>query len=150
MNFYHRHRDSIIQYIKYCIVGLFCAALDIGVLNGLLHFFPTENKLLLTLFNTLAYGTAVMNSYLWNSKFTFQAKKNTRQFIAFIIQSLISLLIANIIFVAGLWLFDHIHGFPQWLETNIPKLASMYLSALASFFFNKYFVFAKKKEAAAE
>lgn len=138
------YRNFLFDYLKYSIVGTSCGAIDLGVLNGLLYFFPTKQAVMLTLYNSLAYGLAVTNSYIWNSKFTFKAKKNVKQFIAFTIQALVSLLIANLIFITGIKLFSLNSTLPSWLATNIAKLLSMFLSSTASFFFNKYIIFRKK------
>lgn len=139
-----RYRNFLIEYFKYSIVGICCGAIDLGVLNGLIYFFPTKQAAMLTVYNTIAYGLAVMNSYIWNSKYTFKAKKNVKQFIAFMFQALVSLLIANLVFVGGLKLFSFIPSFPNWLMTNTAKLLSMFISSTASFFFNKYFIFREK------
>lgn len=145
MNFFSRYKTSFFEYFRYCIVGISCAILDLAALNGLLYFFPTEKTAMLTLYNSAAYGLAVLNSYIWNSKFTFQVKKTKKQFIAFIVQALICLLIANLIFLLGLWLFSLFSDFPKWIETNVSKAISMYLSSTASFLFNKFIVFRKKR-----
>lgn len=139
-----RYKNGMIDYLKYCIVGISCAVIDLGALNGLLYFFPVDDPIRLTIYNSAAYGLAVLNSYIWNSKYTFNVKKSVKQFIAFIIQALISLMIANLVFLFGLWLFGFVFDFPKWLETNIAKALSMFLSSSASFFFNKFFVFRKK------
>lgn len=145
MNFFSRYKTSFFEYFRYCIVGISCAIIDLGALNGLLYFFPTEKTAMLTLYNSAAYGLAVLNSYIWNSKYTFKVKKTPRQFIAFIVQALISLVIANLVFLFGLWLFGFASGVPKWIKTNIAKALSMFLSSTASFFFNKLIVFRKKR-----
>jgi putative flippase GtrA len=136
--------SGLIEYVKYCIVGVSCAVIDLGALNGLLYFFPTEKPVRLTLYNSIAYGLAVLNSYVWNSKFTFKVKKTRVQFIAFIFQALVSLMIANLVFLFGLWMLGFTAYFPKWLKTNISKALSMFLSSTASYFFNKLLVFRKK------
>lgn len=144
MTFFKRYKNGIIEYFKYSVIGTSCAVLDLGVLNGLLYFFPTTDTMTLTIYNSTAYTVAVLNSYIWNSKFTFKVKKNKKQFLAFIIQAIISLFIANIIFITGLWLLHFVAVFPEWVKTNLAKGLSMYLSSLASFFFNKLIVFRKE------
>ena len=139
-----RYKTALIQYLKYSVIGLTCAGLDLGLLNLFLYLFPTNNTVLLTLFNSAAYVAAVLNSYFWNSKFTFNESKTIKQSLAFIFQALVSLVIANLVFISGLWLLGFIPVFSKWVITNMAKLLSMYLSSLASFFFNKYFIFRKK------
>ncbi|MCT2536013.1 GtrA family protein [Aquibacillus koreensis] len=146
MKFLKRYKNGFIEYGKYSVIGIVCAALDIGVLNALLYFFPTNDTVLLTIFNSTAYMAAILNSYYWNSKYTFKIKKSKKQFIAFIVQAFVSLLIANIVFIGGLWVAEFFSTLPNWLQTNIAKGLSMYLSSLASFFFNKHFVFKDRLE----
>jgi putative flippase GtrA len=118
--------------------------IDLGVLNGLLYFFPTKQSIILAIYNTIAYGLAVLNSYILNSKYTFKVKKNPKQFIAFLVQALFSLVIADFVLVFGMWLFSFTSSFPDWLKTNISKLVSMFISSTASYFFIKYIVFRKQ------
>ncbi|WP_147805043.1 GtrA family protein [Alkalicoccus halolimnae] len=144
MGIIYRYRKGFSQLGLYSIVGVSCALLDIGVLNFLLYLFPTRSTFLLALFNTLAYTSAILNSYYWNSRFTFRVRKTRRQFAAFIGQALISLLIANGVFLLGIWIFPLLFPFSDWLNTNIAKGFSMFASSLASFFFIKFFVFTHK------
>lgn len=139
-----RYKNSILEYFNYCIVGISCAVIDLGVLNGFLYFFPTNHPYWLSFYNSIAYSLAVLNSYIWNSKYTFKVRKNKKQLIAFIIQALVSLMIANLVFIFGLWLFGFIYIFPIWVKTNLAKVISMFLSSTASFIFNKFIVFRKK------
>ena len=139
-------KKGFIQYFKYASIGLSCAVIDLGVLNGILYFFPTDHRGLLTLYNSVAYGLAVLNSYIWNSRFTFQegSTHSYKQFLSFILQSLISLVISDAVFVGGIDILKVFFVMPKWIMTNTAKLTSMFLSSVASFFFNKYFVFRTK------
>lgn len=143
MTILKRYKKSLIQYGKYSVVGISCAIIDLLMLYGLLYFFPTNHSYLLTCYNSAAYGLAVLNSYIWNSRYTFKRKKNPKQFIAFIIQAVVSLFIADFVFLIGLWLLGGIDLFSKWINTSIAKAASMFLSSISSFFFNKYIVFKK-------
>ncbi|WP_186578501.1 GtrA family protein [Aquibacillus kalidii] len=141
MKFLKRYKNGFIEFGKYSVIGIVCAVLDIGILNGILYFYPTNDTVLLTTYNSLSYMVAILNSYYWNSKYTFKIKKSKKQFAVFVVQAFVSLLIANIVFIGGLRVFELTSTLPNWLQTNIAKGLSMYLSSLASFFFNKYFVF---------
>ena len=147
MSFFRRNKRGFVQYANYTVIGICCAAIDLLVLNGLLILFPAADTATLTLFNTLAYTAAVTNSYYWNSKYTFKVRKTRRQLIPFILQAAVSLLIANGVFLGGLWLLEQLASFPKWVSTNIAKGLSMYLSFSASFFFNKYIVFRAELQA---
>lgn len=137
---------GLIQYIKFGAVGLTSGALDLGSLNLLLLIWPTSNHVLLVVFNTFAYALAVLNSYIWNSKYTFkEGHSNSHgQKVAFIVQAIISLFISDGVLYVGTTLLTMTHWFPKLVVYNIAKLLSMFLSSLASFFFMKFFVFRKK------
>lgn len=139
---------GIIQYLKFGTIGLTSGALDLGSLNLMLFFWPTSNHLLLVGYNTFAYALAVLNSYIWNSRYTFREGlvRSKKQKAAFIIQALVSLLISDGILYVATLLLSIGHWIPQLLVYNIAKLLSMFLSSLASFFFMKYFVFNNKDE----
>ncbi|HET6871406.1 MAG TPA: GtrA family protein [Sporolactobacillaceae bacterium] len=137
---------GFIQYIKFGAVGLTSGALDLGSLNLLLFIWPTSNHVLLVIFNTFAYDLAVLNSYIWNSRYTFkEGNSNSHgQKVAFILQAIISLFISDGVLYVGTSLLTTTHWFPKLVVYNIAKLLSMFLSSLASFFFMKFFVFRKK------
>ncbi|AQQ53386.1 GtrA family protein [Planococcus lenghuensis] len=141
MSFFRRNKQGLLQFANYGLIGILCAGLDLLVLNALLIFFPTTDPFLLALFNTIAYTAAVSNSYYWNAKYTFKVKKSRKQLIPYIGQAAVSLLISNLVFLAGLWALGRLSWFPGWIDTNIAKGLSMYASFQASFFFNKYLVF---------
>lgn len=137
---------GFIQYLKFGTVGLTSGALDLGSLNLMLWLWPTDNHAMVVFYNTFAYGLAVLNSYIWNSRFTFRGglKNSHRQKVAFAVQAGVSLLISDgILYVAALFLTE-LHFLPKIVVYNIAKLLSMFLSSLASFFFMKYFVFREK------
>ncbi|WEG13728.1 GtrA family protein [Pullulanibacillus sp. KACC 23026] len=138
---------GLIQYIKFGSIGLTSGALDLGSLNLMLWIWPTSNHLLLVVFNTFAYALAVLNSYIWNSRFTFREglERSHKQRAAFIIQAVVSLLISDGVLYIATLILSIGNVIPRLLVYNIAKLLSMFLSSLASFFFMKYFVFREKK-----
>ncbi|HEU5138610.1 MAG TPA: GtrA family protein [Bacillales bacterium] len=143
-----RFRKGLFQYGQFSIIGVTSGILDLGSLNLLLFLFPTEDPVFLTLFNTIAYSLAVLNSYIWNAKYTFREGKERgyRQKLIFVAQAGVSLIISDVSFVLAIDLF-HWFSLPSWIEYNASKGASMFLSATSSFFFMKFFVFRKRSEA---
>ncbi|RKQ12891.1 GtrA family protein [Oceanobacillus bengalensis] len=137
-------REIVVQAILFSLIGGLNALIDIGSLNLILYFWPTENSLYLLLFNTIAYILAVTNSYLWNSNLTFRknASKNKRELTLFIIQAFVSLMISNVVFVGGAFLLG-ILPIPTIAEQNIAKGTAMIISSAASFLFMRYYVFRK-------
>ncbi|TFJ92743.1 GtrA family protein [Lentibacillus salicampi] len=131
-----------LQFVQFGVIGFANAAIDIGTLNLLLILFNTDGRMLLLLYNTIAYSLAVVNSYYWNASITFKrsAKGSNRQRILFIIQGLVSLGVSNLVFLGLNELLDYT-AVPSWLRYNAAKGLAMFLSFLASFFMVKYFVF---------
>ncbi|WP_022792549.1 GtrA family protein [Marinococcus halotolerans] len=138
----NQKRRGPLQALQFSVIGVTNAVVDIGALNLLLFLFPSEERMTLTLFNTIAYALAVTNSYIWNVFITFRdsAKGSTRQRLVFIIQGLISLGINNAVFLGFNALFQAL-GVPTWIRQNLAKGLAMLASFTASFFMMKYFVF---------
>ncbi|SFP86956.1 GtrA family protein [Salibacterium halotolerans] len=130
------------QFMQFSVIGLTNAGVDIGTLNLLLLLFPTDERGLLALFNTIAYSLAVANSYFWNVMITFRnsAEGSRRQRLMFILQGIVSLGVNNIVFLGANQLLE-MAGVPRWLRYNAAKGCAMFLSFTASFFMIKFFVF---------
>ncbi|RKQ33527.1 GtrA family protein [Oceanobacillus halophilus] len=147
MSLVFKNREVVIQVLQFSLIGGLNALIDIGSLNLLLLFWPTENSLFLLLFNTIAYLLAITNSYIWNSNWTFRktSSKNRKEAVYFLIQALASLIISNIVFVGGAFLLA-ILAIPTIAEQNIAKGSAMIISSAASFIFMRYFVFKKHRK----
>jgi GtrA-like protein len=59
-------------------VGISNALVDLGVLNLFLLIGPTRSPELLVLYNVVALGLANVNSYLWNTLWTFRDQARRR------------------------------------------------------------------------
>ncbi|HLR60904.1 MAG TPA: GtrA family protein [Lentibacillus sp.] len=139
---HHKPKRGPLQFLQFGVIGFANAGIDIGTLNLLLILFHTDDRMMLLLYNTIAYTLAIVNSYYWNASITFKrsAKGNNRQRILFIVQGLISLGVSNLVFL-GVNELLQLTSVPNWLRYNIAKGMAMFLSFLASFFMIKYFVF---------
>ncbi len=60
------------QIARFAIVGCLNTVIDLLVLNALLWLFPTQNTLIVLGFNSFAYTTGAINSFLLNKYWTFQ------------------------------------------------------------------------------
>lgn len=137
------------QALQFSTIGLSNAIVDIALINILLWIWPTTEATLLLTFNTFAYTCAIINSYIWNTKYTFshRAHFNKKELVWFISQALIALLINNGIFI-GLMevLIDKSFiVIPTFIAQNVAKGIAMLLSSTASFFMMKYLVFNKER-----
>ena len=136
------------QVMQFSFIGISNAAIDILSLNALLFLWPTTQNYLLLLFNTISYLLAILNSYFWNTKYTFNnhSKINIKEMTLFVIQAIIALAISNLVFILSIELLNRqtIFSISSFLNQNIAKGLAMLLSSTASFFFMKFFVFRKK------
>lgn len=138
------------QALQFSTIGISNAIVDIALLNILLWIWPTTDSQFLLIFNTFAYTCAIINSYIWNTKYTFshRAYFNKTQLGWFIVQAFIALLINNGTFIGLMDIFtvQTVINIPSFLARNIAKGMAMFLSSTASFFLMRYLVFKKEKE----
>lgn len=136
------------QVIQFGFIGASNAIVDIVSLNVLLLIWPTKETVLLLTFNTIAYVLAIINSYIWNTKYTFSHRANidTREISLFIVQAAAALIISNLVFIGAFQLLEAqpLIKIPALISQNISKGLAMFLSSTASFLFMKYLVFRKR------
>ena len=135
------------RFSKFSLVGLSNAAIDIGVLNLFLWLEPTREVSLLVLYNGVALILANLNSYLWNTLWTFRgrAEHDMRQIVLFVLQVLVNIGISNGLF----WALVHpiiVHTeVPTYLAGNVAKIISVTVASTISFFIMRYVVFSRRR-----
>jgi len=135
------------RFSKFSIVGLSNAAIDIGVLNLFLWLEPTREVSQLVLYNGVALVLANLNSYLWNTLWTFRgrAEHDTRQIVLFALQVLVNIGISNALF----WALVHpaivYTDVPTYLASNVAKIISVTVASTISFFIMRYVVFSRRR-----
>ena len=122
-------KKTIVQFIKFCIIGISNAVVQLGIYYLLLYL-----NIYYLLANIIAFVFAVLNSYFWNRKFTF-AKKETTVFI--IIRLYASYGITTLLGTGLLYLFVDIVG----ISKIISPVINICITTVLNFFLNKYFVF---------
>jgi putative flippase GtrA len=137
----------LLQLLKFVFVGFGNAFIDLGVFNGLYFLAPTHDVRRLVLYNTLAVGAAILNSYIWNSRWTFKSQHRSRgpgavrQRVLFLIQSLINVVVNDLILGIIAPLIAETHVVDHFIANNIAKLLAMFLASLTSFLMMKLVVF---------
>jgi putative flippase GtrA len=63
----------IIQFVIFCVIGISNTMIHLGVYYLLLSI-----NVYYLVSNIIAFFFSVMNSYIWNKKFTFKEKKTTK------------------------------------------------------------------------
>lgn len=140
-------KQTGVKYAQFSLVGLSNALVDVGVLNLFLLTGPTQSPELLVLYNIVALGLANVNSYLWNTLWTFreQARHDARQVGLFTAQGLLNVGVSNLL----LWLTAHglrTHtSLSPLISGNVAKALSMVVASAMSFLFLRFFVFERKK-----
>ena len=135
------------RFSKFSIVGLSNAAIDIGVLNLLLWLEPTREVSLLVLYNGVALVLANLNSYLWNTLWTFRgrAAHDVRQIVLFTLQVLVNIGISNGLFWALVHPIIVYTDVPTYLASNVAKIISVTVASTISFFIMRYVVFSRRR-----
>ena len=136
-----------VRFSKFTIVGFANAVVDIGTLNLFLLLAPTRDPSLLALYNGVALVLANLNSYFWNTRWTFRGRaqrRNPRQRLLFTLQALFNICISNGLFfllIRPVLIYTDI---PTYLAGNVAKLISVAVASTVSFFLLRYVVFSRK------
>src|SRR5258706_14753703 len=75
------------QFLCYCLVGGANTLMDLLMLKVLLWRFPTNNVLVLVVYNSVAYSSGAVTSFFLNKYWTFGHKRRTtrREVVRFVI-----------------------------------------------------------------
>ena len=134
------------QYLRFCMVGVSNAVVDLGALNLLLLLYPTRSDLTLLLYNTIAVILAIANSYLWNTRWTFhdQATSSRRERTLFVAQALLNIAINNVVLFGLTDILPTETGEWSIFSANLAKLAAMVAASSISFLLLRSVVFRPK------
>ena len=136
-----------VRFSKFTLVGFANAVVDIGTLNLFLWLAPTRDPSLLALYNGVALVLANLNSYFWNTRWTFRGRaqrRNPRQRLLFTLQALFNICISNGLFfllIRPVLIYTDI---PTYLAGNVAKVISVAVASTVSFFLLRYVVFSRK------
>jgi putative flippase GtrA len=135
------------RFSKFSIVGLSNAALDIGILNLFLWLEPTREVTLLVIYNGIALVVANLNSYVWNTLWTFRgrAEHDLRQIVLFGLQVLVNIGISNGLFWALIRPVIVYTEVPTYLAGNVAKIISVTVASTISFFIMRFVIFSRRR-----
>lgn len=138
-----QRRPVIAQYLQFALVGVSNAVVDLGVLNLLLALHPTRAVPLLLLDNTLAVALAILNSYLWNTRWTFRGgvTHQTMQRVLFVAQALLNIVINNVVLIAVTGVLPPSLSLSTLVLNNVAKIAAMFAASTTSFLLLRLVVF---------
>jgi len=136
-------RSTFWQFLRYCLVGGANTLIDVVTLNLLLWRFPTDNLLVLVVYNSVAYTFGAVTSFFLNKYWTFGHKQRTtrREVGRFASILALEILYSNgLVWLAGKALQPVIVNPTLW--GNASKLVAVAGGAVLSYAFMRFWTFA--------
>ena len=143
-----KFKKGSIRFSKFTVVGFTNALVDIGTLNLFLLLASTRDPFLLALYNVVALVLANLNSYLWNTRWTFRGRakrRDLRQTVLFALQALVNVSVSNGLFFVLIRPVLVYTDVPAYLAGNVAKIISVVVASTISFFVLRYVVFSRKR-----
>jgi putative flippase GtrA len=141
-------KKGSVRFSKFTVVGLSNAVVDLGILNLFLWLASTRDPSVLALYNGVALVLANVNSYFWNTRWTFRSRAkrhDRRQRVLFTLQALFNICVSNGLFfllVRPVLVYTEV---PAYLAGNVAKLVSIAVASTLSFFLMRYLVFSRTR-----
>jgi putative flippase GtrA len=141
-------KKGSIRFSKFTVVGFANAVVDIGTLNLFLWLASTRDPSVLTLYNGVALVLANLNSYVWNTRWTFRSRakrRDLRQRVLFALQALVNISVSSGLFFVLIRPVLVYTDVPAYLAGNVAKIISVVVASTLSFFVLRYLVFSRKR-----
>jgi len=142
-----KKNKSFMQIGKFVLVGGVNFLLDIGILNLLIFLTGFASGWFYSIFKGVSFITAVINSYLLNKFWTFsdqaQNKRVTKEFLSFIVVSLIGLFVNNIVASFLVNFVGPQAGISENLWASIGAIVASFVGMFWNFIGYKFIVFKK-------
>ena len=130
------------QFAKFAQVGVLNTAIDFGILNLLIFVTGITSGLSIIPLNAISFTTAIINSFFWNEKWVFKAKKEAN-FMTFVVVTLIGLAINSGIVYAITTFVPPTFVDSQKLWANLAKVLATGISLIWNFTGYRLIVFKK-------
>lgn len=140
-------KKTILQIIRFCVVGGLNTGIDIVLFNILVWVFPTSNMYMLIVLNSLAYFTGALNSFFLNKLWTFRQRSSATgsQVMRFVMVTSLGIICND----AFLWLATAILtslSLQSFLWVNVAKVSAIAGSVMVSYMGMRFSVFTKDEE----
>lgn len=140
-------KKTILQIIRFCVVGGLNTGIDIVLFNILVWMFPTSNIYILIALNSLAYFTGALNSFFLNKLWTFRQRSSATggQVMRFVMVTSLGIICND----AFLWLATAILtslSLQSFLWVNVAKVSAIAGSVMVSYMGMRFSVFTKDEE----
>ena len=139
--------STLLQLLRYGLVGGVNTGIDLLVLNVFLLRFPTHNAQVLVAYNSVAYCCGAVSSFCLNKYWTFRRTQRTtrREVRRFIISILLELVYSNVlVWLAGKVLQPFIPNPTLW--GNAAKLIAIASGAIISYSLMRFWTFANEPQ----
>jgi putative flippase GtrA len=120
---------TITQFLMFCVIGISNAAVQLGIYYLLLLF-----NVYYLASNVIAFIFSVMNSYIWNKRFTFGERKTSK---LTIVKIYLSYGLTTLLSTGLLYLLVSIIGLNKYIS---PMINIAVITGI-NFMLQKYFVF---------
>lgn len=137
---------SLFEFTKFSLVGVLNSGVDFGILNSLILATGMASGGAFVGFKSISVTLGVINSYVWNKFWTFDASKSAdarREFAAFMIVTVAAVAVN----VLGADIIVNVIGAPRGVSpklwANFGAISGAGLTLFTNFFGYKFFVFRK-------
>jgi putative flippase GtrA len=137
---------SLFEFTKFSLVGVLNSGVDFGVLNSLILVTSLASGGAFLAFKSISVTLGVINSYIWNKFWTFDASKSAdsrRELTAFLVVTVAAVAVN----VLGADVIVNVIGAPRGFSpktwANIGAISGASLTLFTNFFGYKFFVFRK-------
>ncbi len=144
---FHAWGSTFQQIFRFALVGGANTLIDVVLLNVLLWRFPTNNVLVLVIYNSVAYSSGAVTSFFLNKYWTFGHRQRTtwREVRRFALILALEILYSNgLVWLAGKALQPFIANPTLW--GNASKLIAIAGGALLSYTCMRFWTFAARPQ----
>ncbi len=138
---YEQPKTVTIQFLKFVLIGVMNTLIDLGIYTLLTAVIGVP----LIPANIVSYTCGVLNSYFWNSRWTFKQtqKRTVLTFVLFIIVNLVSLGVSTLVLSLC---NQNIHIANEFWQLIVCKVIATACSLIVNFIGNKLIVFRQKND----
>lgn len=138
----HVRAPTHIQLVRYSLIGVLNVAIDVGLLTVGVRLTGIDRGLGLVALASVSFSCAIVNSYFWNARWTFQSRIDVRRHaISFVFVNLVALVITDAVIAALTTIRHPWIGSSPLLHVDEAKAVAIVVSGVWNFVGLRSFVF---------